>query len=97
MIIKTISPVDGRVVAERTAATAAQIDETLQRARTAQREWRAVTLAERAAIIERFCSEFERRGAEIATGLSWQMGRPIRFAPSEVRGTLERARYMTAV
>ena len=97
MIIKTISPVDGRVVAERTAATAAQIDETLQRARTAQREWRAVTLAERAAIIERFCGEFERRGAEIATGLSWQMGRPIRFAPSEVRGTLERARYMTAV
>src|SRR3989454_9857905 len=25
------------------------------------------------------------------------MGRPIRFAPSEVRGTLERARYMTGV
>src|SRR5205085_2808763 len=27
----------------------------------------------------------------------WQMGRPIRFAPSEVRGTLERARYMTGI
>jgi acyl-CoA reductase-like NAD-dependent aldehyde dehydrogenase len=46
--------------------------------------------------MERFCTEFERRGADTATGLSWQMGRPIRFAPSEVRGTLERARYMTA-
>jgi acyl-CoA reductase-like NAD-dependent aldehyde dehydrogenase len=45
-------------------------------------------------LLERFCAEFERRGAEIAQGLSWQMGRPIRFAPSEVRGTLERARYM---
>ena len=25
------------------------------------------------------------------------MGRPIRFAPSEVRGTLERARYMSGI
>jgi acyl-CoA reductase-like NAD-dependent aldehyde dehydrogenase len=97
MMIKTISPVDGRVVAERTAATAAQINETLQRARAAQRAWREAPVAERAALIERFCAEFERRGAQIATGLSWQMGRPIRFAPSEVRGTLERARYMTAL
>src|SRR5437016_3096934 len=90
-------PVDGSVYAERTAATAAQIDQTLQRARAAQPKWREVPIAERAAIIERFCGEFERRGAAIATGLSWQMGRPIRFAPSEVRGTLERARYMTGI
>jgi len=32
MTIRTISPVDGSVYAERTAATAAQIDQTLQRA-----------------------------------------------------------------
>jgi acyl-CoA reductase-like NAD-dependent aldehyde dehydrogenase len=95
MTIRTISPVDGRVYAERNPAGAAEIHATLERARQAQREWRAVALAARAAIIERFCAEFERRGANIATGLSWQMGRPIRFAPSEVRGTLERARYMT--
>jgi len=97
MKLTTISPVDGRVYAERSAATAADIDATLTRARAAQREWRAVPLAERAAIVERFCGEFGRRGAQIATELSWQMGRPIRFAPSEVRGTLERARYMTGI
>ncbi len=97
MTIRTISPVDGSVYAERAAATAAQIDQTLQRARAAQPQWREVPIAERAAIIGRFCGEFERRGAAIATGLSWQMGRPIRFAPSEVRGTLERDRYMTGV
>ncbi len=97
MIIRSISPVDGRVVAERTAATAAQINETLERSRAAQRGWRDVAVAERALLIERFCAEFERRAAPIATELSWQMGRPIRFAPSEVRGTLERARYMSAV
>src|SRR6202165_3071452 len=95
--IKCVSPVDGSVYAERTAATAAQIDQTLQRARAAQPKWREVPIAERAAIIERFCGEFEQRGTQIATELTWQMGRPIRFAASEVRGTLERARYMTGL
>jgi acyl-CoA reductase-like NAD-dependent aldehyde dehydrogenase len=94
MTIRTISPVDGRIYAERTPATAADIDRTLESARAAQLEWRAVPVAERASAMERFCAEFERRGRDIATGLSWQIGRPIRFAPSEVRGTLERARYM---
>ena len=97
MTIRTISPVDGSVYAQRTTATAAQIDQTLQRARAAQPQWREVPIAERAAIIERFCGEFEQRGAQIASELTWQMGRPIRFAASEVRGTLERARYMTGV
>ena len=97
MGLKCISPVDGRLYAERSAATPEEIDRSLERARAAQRGWRAVPVKERAAIIERFCGEFERRGAAIANGLSWQMGRPIRFAPSEVRGTLERARYMAGV
>ena len=87
MSIRTISPVDGRVYAERMPATAAEIDQALERARTAQRPWRHVPLAGRAAVMERFCSEFEQRAADIATGLTWQMGRPIRYAPSEVRGT----------
>jgi acyl-CoA reductase-like NAD-dependent aldehyde dehydrogenase len=97
MRIRTISPVDGSVYAERAAASDAQIDGALERARAGLHPWREVPIAERAAIIGRFCSEFERRGAEIATGLTWQMGRPIRFAPSEVRGTLERARHMTGI
>ena len=97
MSIKCVSPVDGRVYAERTAATPAQIDQALQRARAAQPLWREVPLPERAAIIERFCTEFEQRGPRIAAELSWQMGRPIRLAPSEVRGTLERARYMSGI
>jgi acyl-CoA reductase-like NAD-dependent aldehyde dehydrogenase len=95
--IRTISPVDGRVFAERTLASAAEIDRALERARTAHRDWRGVPVVERAAVMERFCTEFERRGAQIAQDLCWQMGRPLRFAPSEVRGTLERARYMIGI
>ena len=55
------------------------------------------SLAERAAILTRFCDEFEKRGAQIAEELTWQMGRPARYAPNEVRGTLERARHMIAI
>jgi len=96
MMMKTISPVDGRVYVERASATEAEIELTLKRAHAAQPLWRTVPLAQRAAIMERFCVAFEARGGEFAQELSWQMGRPIRYAPSEVRGTLERARFMIA-
>jgi acyl-CoA reductase-like NAD-dependent aldehyde dehydrogenase len=95
--LQCISPVDGRTYAQRSAATAPQIDAALERARSAQRSWRHVPLAERCTIIGRFCDEFERRGAEIAGELTWQMGRPSRFTASEVRGTLERARHMATI
>jgi len=96
-IQRTISPVDGRVYVERPHATAAEIDAALHRAAAAQRSWRSVPIAARAEILRRFCDAFEARGDGIAEELAWQMGRPIRYAPSEVRGTLERARHMIAI
>ena len=74
-----------------------EINETLRTARHAFAEWRNTSIAERAAILTRFCDEFEKRGAQIAEELTWQMGRPARYAPNEVRGTLERARHMIAI
>jgi acyl-CoA reductase-like NAD-dependent aldehyde dehydrogenase len=94
---QTISPVDGSVYVERTHAEPVQIEAALESARLAQRVWRTVPTAERAAILGRFCDAFESHGDAIAEELSWQMGRPIRYAPSEVRGTLERARHMIAI
>jgi acyl-CoA reductase-like NAD-dependent aldehyde dehydrogenase len=95
--MKCISPVDGRMYVERPAASPAEIELALQRADIAQNLWRAVPVTERVAIMERFCSEFETRATEIAEELSWQMGRPIRYAPNEVRSTVGRARYMTSI
>ena len=96
-IQKTVSPVDGRVYVERPLATCEEINETLRRARHAFADWRTTAIAERAAILTRFCEEFEKRGAQIASELTWQMGRPARYAPNEVRGTLDRARHMIAI
>ena len=35
--------------------------------------------------------------ARVSELLAWQMGRPIRYGPGEVRGFEERARYMIAI
>ena len=86
---RTISPVDGSVYVERTLAAPAQIEAALETARLAQRLWRSVPMADRAAILSRFCDAFESHRDAIAEELAWQMGRPIRYAPNEVRGTLE--------
>ena len=95
--MKTISPVDGSVYVERATATAREIDATLQRAQAAQRQWRSVPVPEKAALMERFCAAIEAHGAEIAAELTWQIGRPSRYAPNEVRSMLERARFMAGI
>ncbi|MEO8065104.1 MAG: aldehyde dehydrogenase family protein [Pseudomonadota bacterium] len=94
---KTVSPVDGRIYVERVLATPEDINEILRTARHAQAAWRNVPLEERAQILTAFCQEFEKRAETIAQELTWQMGRPLRYAPSEVRGTLERARHMIGI
>ena len=93
-----ISPVDGSLVAERATIASDQIEAVLQRAATAQRDWRAVPLAERAAICERMVQYMLDHAGPIAEELTWQMGRPIRYTPMELkRGFQERARHMSAI
>ncbi|MGB5131636.1 MAG: aldehyde dehydrogenase family protein, partial [Steroidobacteraceae bacterium] len=94
---KTISPVDGSVYCERELAADQAVDAALTLAREAQRRWRLTPVAERARICNAFCTHFEAEAQSIAIELTWQMGRPIRYAPNEVRGTLERARHMIAI
>jgi acyl-CoA reductase-like NAD-dependent aldehyde dehydrogenase len=94
---KTISPVDGSMFVERALAEGIEISEALDRAVAAQREWRNVPIEQRAAVCRKFCDAFEAKKDLIAIDLTWQMGRPIRYSASEVRGTLERARYMIDV
>ncbi|MGQ0430060.1 MAG: aldehyde dehydrogenase family protein [Gammaproteobacteria bacterium] len=94
---KTISPVDGSVYCERELAGDAAVDAALSTARRAQATWRRTPVAERARILFAFCDRFEASGEDIARELTWQMGRPIRYAPNEVKGTVERARHMIAI
>ena len=94
---RTISPVDGSIYVEREVASAAEIEHALERAHSAQKEWRSVSITDRATILSRFCDLLASEREAIATELTWQMGRPIRHTPNEVNGTLERARHMIAI
>jgi len=93
--IRVVSPVDGRIVAERSLAGDAEIAALLARAREAQRRWAEVPLPERQALCRSFVDAAESRAPAIAEEISWQMGRPIAHSPGEVRGLAERARAMT--
>ena len=88
--LKVISPVDGSVYVEREFHTARDVDKALNLAVEAQHKWKQLSVTERKPYIERFIKSFEKLNDRISEELSWQMGRPITHAPSEVRGTIER-------
>lgn len=96
-VLKTISPIDGSVYVERALATEETIQATLARAVAAKSAWKRTPLSERVALCREAIKLFAAREAEIATELSWMMGRPIRYAPGEVRGFVERASYMADI
>jgi len=96
-VLKTVSPVDGRVYVERPLAGPADIDRALAATRHAQPAWAALPLAARCEALARAVDAFVANATDIATEISWQMGRPIRHSPGEIRGFEERARYMLAI
>jgi len=92
--LTTISPVDNSVYVTRDLAQAEQIQNAIEVARTAQKQWRKTSLAQRAEICEKAVQYFETNKQQIAQEISWQMGRPIAFGAGEIGGLAERARHM---
>lgn len=95
--VQLISPVDGRVYVERQCADAAQIEQALAAAATAQGHWKRRPLSERAVLCNAAVDAMLSMQDQIVPELAWQMGRPVRFGAGELRGFAERARYMIAI
>jgi acyl-CoA reductase-like NAD-dependent aldehyde dehydrogenase len=95
--IQLISPVDGRVYAERPYADAAQIEQALASAAVAQAQWKRRPLNERAAFCSAAVDAMLAMKDEIVPELAWQMGRPVKYGAGELRGFEERARHMIAI
>src|SRR3984957_19666395 len=95
--LQTVSPVDGRIYVERPLEQAAGIHRALDAAVRAQTAWGALPLSSRCQLVSRAVDLFCSKAAEIAPEITWQMGRPIRHAPGEIRGFEERARYMLGI
>ncbi len=94
--VKIVSPIDGRVYAERKVATGAEIESAVAKTRRARQVWGEVTVKERAKFLEHFLDALLAMNDEIVPELAWQMGRPVRFG-GEKRGVEERSRHMIAI
>jgi acyl-CoA reductase-like NAD-dependent aldehyde dehydrogenase len=95
---QTISPIDNTLYVERPLATAEQIECALDAAVRAQRAWKTVPIAERAARCLAMVEAVVEKADELGVELTRQMGRPLRYTPNEIRrGFDERARYMVAI
>ena len=94
---QTLSPVDGSVFVERPWAQPAELEAVLEAAAGARAGWTATPLAARIAVVESAVQWLEANSERLSAELTQQMGRPIRYAPGEIRGTADRARTMAAL
>src|SRR5438105_5760341 len=98
LLQRTISPVDGSVYVEREFASDQAIEAALAKAVSAQRAWKQVLVAERAAICRRMADWCVANAEELGEELTWQIGRPIAQSPGEIRrGFHERVNYMSGI
>lgn len=95
-IIRCVSPVDGRIYAEREALSAAAARERIGAARVAQRDWARRPLEERIALVAEGVARLDGVNADLVTELAWQMGRPVRYG-GEMGGVRERTAYMSGI
>lgn len=95
-MIQCISPVDGRIYAERPALSLEAAQAVAERARIAQRDWAARPLAERIRLVKAGVAALNETAARAAEELAWQMGRPTRYG-GEFGGVNERADYMAGI
>ncbi len=91
---KVISPINNRCYAERPYATNDEIEHALKASATAQAIWQNIPIEARTSICLKAVSAQLAREARSAEELSWQMGRPLRYTPGEIKGFAERARHM---
>jgi acyl-CoA reductase-like NAD-dependent aldehyde dehydrogenase len=94
--IKCISPVDGRVWAERPVLSPAAASAAVARAKVAQKGWAALSLDERRTKVLAGIAALNDDKTRIVEELAWQMGRPTRFG-GEFGGVNERANYMASI
>jgi acyl-CoA reductase-like NAD-dependent aldehyde dehydrogenase len=92
--LRTLSPVDGRVYVERPMTPRAEVDAVVARAASAARSWRKVPLERRQQLVAALIDAVSARAPELATELTWQMGRPISQTPGEIKGFADRGHTM---
>jgi acyl-CoA reductase-like NAD-dependent aldehyde dehydrogenase len=94
--IQLISPVDGRVYAERMPLAPDAASAVVARAKAAQTAWAARPLAERVALVRAGVVALAPMKDILVEELAWQMGRPTRYG-GEFGGVNDRTEYMASI
>lgn len=80
----SVSPTTGETLSSLPWASEHQVDSAIALAEQAYRQWRNVSVAERAATLRNVGSAMRARGEELAQMISLEMGKPISQARGEV-------------
>lgn len=80
----SVNPTTGEMVSSLPWATEQQVDSAIALAEQGYRQWRTVSVAERADALRRVGSALRARGEEMAQMISLEMGKPIAQARGEV-------------
>jgi len=91
------NPFTGDVAASVVPTSSAQLDAVLERARSASRALRAMSVEERVKLVLRACEAMEKRTDAIARDITRQMGKPLSQARGEVGGMAGRLRHMASI
>ncbi len=92
--LKIVSPIDGKIIAEREPTSVEQIRKALQCAITAQSSWCEKPVSERAVYCRKAIDWMLANADELGREIALQMGRPIQYAAGEIRGLHERGQAM---
>lgn len=74
-----------------------KISTALKNSLIAQKSWQTSDLSKRIIYLEGMLNYFEENKTEIALEITQQMGRPIRYAKSEINGMMARAHHMISI
>jgi acyl-CoA reductase-like NAD-dependent aldehyde dehydrogenase len=96
-IQKTITPIDNSIYLERSLATDAEINKTLDTAKKGFEAWRRTSIDDRILVVNKFIENLIQLKPEISKEICWQIGRPISQCPGELRGFEERSRHMVEI
>ena len=91
---ETISPIDGTILFSRKYTSSEEINAVLSKATNARKGWKERSVDERVTLLRQFVSAVVANKDVLATELTLQMGRPIRYSAGEISGFEQRATAM---
>ena len=92
-VFEVVNPSTCKVIGELPEDNSEEVRAKFESLASGQKEWRAVPLAERRAMLERFNELLRLNMPALARTLTTEMGKPIAQAKNEVRATVDRVRF----